>query len=128
MAASCDPHRNADGGIVSAVLRFFHSKLRLFRNLLVALAACTCALVPSHVSAADPPTTQPTPHTAPMKSVPPVAATAAPEPDAEIAALPMSNAARVRLDRARDSIVQVRGFFGDSQSDAFHGSGFAVTS
>jgi serine protease Do len=46
--------------------------------------------------------------------------------DAELASQPVSNAARIRLDRARDSVVQIRGFFGDSQSDAFHGSGFAV--
>lgn len=46
------------------------------------------------------------------------------EPD--LAELPVSNAARVRLDRARDSIVQIRGFFGAARSSAFHGSGFAV--
>lgn len=48
-----------------------------------------------------------------------------PEPD--LSAQPVSNAARVRLDRARDSVVQIRGFFGDSQSDAFHGSGFGAS-
>lgn len=47
-----------------------------------------------------------------------------PEPD--LAELPLSNAARVRLDRARDSIVQIRGFFGDAGTSAFHGSGFSV--
>jgi serine protease Do len=46
------------------------------------------------------------------------------EPD--LAELPLSNAARVRLDNARESIVLVRGFFGDAASSAFHGSGFAV--
>jgi S1-C subfamily serine protease len=46
------------------------------------------------------------------------------EPD--LAELPLSNAARVRLDRARDSVVQIRGFLGDAQTSAFHGSGFAV--
>jgi len=46
------------------------------------------------------------------------------EPD--LAELPLSNAARVRLDRARDSIVQIRGFVGKAPSSAFHGSGFAV--
>jgi S1-C subfamily serine protease len=60
---------------------------------------------------------------------PPAAAEARPgtevlEPD--LADLPVSNAARVRLDRARDSVVQIRGFFGDAQTSAFHGSGFAV--
>lgn len=46
------------------------------------------------------------------------------EPD--LAELPLSNAARVRLDAARDSVVLVRGFFGDAASSAFHGTGFAV--
>ena len=46
------------------------------------------------------------------------------EPD--FADLPVSNAARVRLDQARDSIVQIRGFLGSAGTSAFHGSGFAV--
>lgn len=46
------------------------------------------------------------------------------EPD--LAELPVSNAARVRLDQARDSIVKIRGFFGNAETSAFHGSGFAV--
>jgi S1-C subfamily serine protease len=46
------------------------------------------------------------------------------EPD--LAELPLSNAARVRLDRARDSVVLVRGFFGGAATSAFHGTGFAV--
>jgi serine protease Do len=46
------------------------------------------------------------------------------EPD--LAELPLSNAARVRLDSARDSVVLVRGFFGDAATSAFHGTGFAV--
>jgi len=46
------------------------------------------------------------------------------EPD--LAELPLSNAARVRLDAARDSVVLVRGFVGDAASSAFHGTGFAV--
>lgn len=48
------------------------------------------------------------------------------EPD--LAELPLSNAARVRLDAARDSVVLVRGFYGDAASSAFHGTGFAVGS
>jgi S1-C subfamily serine protease len=46
------------------------------------------------------------------------------EPD--LAELPLSNAARVRLDSARESVVLVRGFFGAAASSAFHGTGFAV--
>jgi S1-C subfamily serine protease len=46
------------------------------------------------------------------------------EPD--LAELRLSNAARVRLDRARDSVVQIRGFFDAAGTSAFHGSGFAV--
>jgi S1-C subfamily serine protease len=45
----------------------------------------------------------------------------------DLALQPISNAARTRLDKARDSVVQIRGFYGESQSDAFHGSGFAAS-
>ncbi|MEO6079618.1 MAG: serine protease [Steroidobacteraceae bacterium] len=48
------------------------------------------------------------------------------QPEPDLADLPVSNAARVRLDRARDSVVQIRGFFGGAETSAFHGSGFAV--
>lgn len=46
------------------------------------------------------------------------------EPDLDD--LPLSNTARVRLDEARESVVQIRGFYGDATTSAFHGSGFAV--
>lgn len=46
--------------------------------------------------------------------------------DAEIAAQELSGEAKIRLDAARDSVVQIRGFFDQSDSSAFHGSGFAV--
>jgi serine protease Do len=46
------------------------------------------------------------------------------EPD--LSQLELSNAARIRLDRARDSVVQIRGFYNNAISSAFHGSGFAV--
>ncbi|HEY7740335.1 MAG TPA: hypothetical protein VIB01_06945, partial [Steroidobacteraceae bacterium] len=46
--------------------------------------------------------------------------------EAEIAAQELSGEAEVRLDAARESVVQIRGFFDDSESSAFHGSGFAV--
>lgn len=46
--------------------------------------------------------------------------------DADIAAQELSDDAMVRLDAARESVVQIRGFFHDSDSSAFHGSGFAV--
>jgi S1-C subfamily serine protease len=62
---------------------------------------------------------------------PPLAATEKAIADAaaeDLALQPVSNAARTRLDRARESVVQIRGFYGDSQSDAFHGSGFAASS
>jgi serine protease Do len=45
---------------------------------------------------------------------------------AETPQIPLSNTARVLLDRARPSIVQVRGFFGNSDAEAFHGTGFAI--
>ena len=46
--------------------------------------------------------------------------------EAEIAAQELSDEAQVRLDAARDSVVQISGFFEGSESSAFHGSGFAV--
>jgi serine protease Do len=47
--------------------------------------------------------------------------------DADLTAQQVSNAARIRLEQARDSVVQIRGFYGDARSSAFHGSGFAVS-
>jgi S1-C subfamily serine protease len=46
--------------------------------------------------------------------------------EADIAAQELSDEAKDRLDAARDSVVQIRGFFDSSGSSAFHGSGFAV--
>jgi serine protease Do len=37
-----------------------------------------------------------------------------------------STAARAILDRARPSVVQIKGFFGSNTAEAFHGTGFAV--
>ncbi len=46
--------------------------------------------------------------------------------DAEIASQELSGEAKIRLDAARDSVVQIRSFFDESDSSAFHGSGFAA--
>jgi serine protease Do len=46
--------------------------------------------------------------------------------DADIAAQELSDDAMIRLEAARASVVQIRGFFDNSSSSAFHGSGFAV--
>lgn len=46
--------------------------------------------------------------------------------DAEIAALELSDEAKDRLDAARGSVVQIRGFRNNFESSAFHGTGFAV--
>jgi S1-C subfamily serine protease len=46
--------------------------------------------------------------------------------EADIAAQELSGDAQVRLDAARASVVQIRAFFDESDSSAFHGSGFAV--
>ena len=46
--------------------------------------------------------------------------------DADIASQELSGEAKVRLDAARDSVVQIRGLFDTSETSAFHGSGFAV--
>ncbi len=48
------------------------------------------------------------------------------EVEADIAAQELSDEAKDRLDAARESVVQIRGFFDTSESSAFHGSGFAV--
>lgn len=48
------------------------------------------------------------------------------EIDAEISALELSEEAKDRLDAARASVVQIRGFRHNSASSAFHGTGFAV--
>ncbi len=85
--------------------------------------------------AADKPTNKPnvTPASQPVPIAPPTVAPPVEvaedveSDDAELASQPLSNAARTRLERVRDSVVQIRGFFGDGQSDAFHGSGFAAT-
>ncbi len=46
--------------------------------------------------------------------------------DADIANQELSGEAKIRLDAARDAVVQIHGFFNQSASSAFHGSGFAV--
>lgn len=46
--------------------------------------------------------------------------------DADIASQELSGEAKVRLDAARDAVVQIRGYFDKSDSSAFHGSGFTV--
>jgi serine protease Do len=46
--------------------------------------------------------------------------------DADIATQELSGEAQIRLDAARDAVVQIRGYFEQSESSAFHGSGFAV--
>jgi serine protease Do len=84
-----------------------------------------CLLI-SCAHAADPPTPRPAPQPAAIDAATIPTETPLLDIDDELATQPVSSAARIRLDRARDSVVQIRGFFGDSQSDAFHGSGFAA--
>ncbi len=110
----------------------------------VAIAAEPAAPAPATAEAAEPSDAEaesPPPEEAPADAAEPPPPPVAPvqriteegelirseeveEPD--LAELPLSNAARVRLDAARDSVVLVRGFFGDAASSAFHGTGFAV--
>jgi len=80
----------------------------MLQDIVIGLLAAGVLLGAAPVCAADPPTAS-------------VAA------DNDLGLPPPSSAARDRLDRVRDSVVQVRGFFGDSQADAFHGSGFAAS-
>jgi S1-C subfamily serine protease len=102
---------------------------------------CCLAIVGVAVHAAEEQPAKPEPAAAGTAAVSPAASPTVPPstpgtPDAstatdtveepDLAELPLSNAARVRLDRARDSIVQIRGFVGKAPSSAFHGSGFAV--
>ncbi|MEO8309081.1 MAG: serine protease [Pseudomonadota bacterium] len=99
---------------------------------LASLAIClTCLAVNPAIAAAADPASAPAPvPAAPVVQAPDAASVVEggageiPEPD--LAEQQLSNAARVRLDRARDSIVQIRGFFGDAGTSAFHGSGFAA--
>jgi hypothetical protein len=46
--------------------------------------------------------------------------------DEEWDAGPISAAGQRTLDRVRNAVVQIRGFYGTSSSEAFHGSGFVV--
>lgn len=62
----------------------------------------------------------------PEESVPETDTLDAAAVEAEIAAQELSGEAKVRLDAVRESVVQIRGFFDESESSAFHGSGFAV--
>ncbi|MEO8225528.1 MAG: serine protease [Gammaproteobacteria bacterium] len=61
----------------------------------------------------------------PSESALPAAALDA-EEDLELDLGPVSAVARRMLDRVRDSVVQIRGFYGTNRSEAFHGSAFAV--
>ncbi|KAB2843804.1 MAG: trypsin-like peptidase domain-containing protein [Burkholderiales bacterium] len=47
-------------------------------------------------------------------------------PGPEVPAAPVSEAARDLLSRVRPAVVQIKGFFGNNTSQAFHGTGFAV--
>jgi serine protease Do len=104
-------------------------KAALRATLLSCLAACVFLSAPIGTPAAEA-TLAPAP--APAAVPRDAAATDAAVPagaevqEPDLADLPLSNAARERLDRARDSIVQIRGFLGDAGTSAFHGSGFAV--
>ena len=82
-----------------------------------------CGSVPVMVAAAEDP---PVPAGQPDAGTSDAAGVDAAAIDADIANQELSGDAKVRLDAARDSVVQIRGFFDKSASSAFHGSGFAV--
>lgn len=84
-------------------------------TLLILLAGLVRAAAP------EPPQA---PHEAPAAG--PAAASDATPEEPDLAEQQLSNAARNRLERARASIVQIRGFLADAASSAFHGSGFAA--
>ncbi len=77
--------------------------------------------VPAEAPAAHPPEEQP-----PEEQAPDADTVDAATVEADIANQELSGEAQVRLDAARDAVVQIRGFFNQSVSSAFHGSGFAV--
>jgi serine protease Do len=92
---------------------------------IAAIAVLVASLLVGIARAQTPPAQQPAaPQQPPPSSVPPDPEAAA---ELELASQPVSNAARIRLERARDSVVQIRGFFRESRSDAFHGTGFAAS-
>ena len=90
-------------------------------RLFAVLWLCACA--PGVVGAAEDPSA---PAGAPDAGPADAAGADAAAIDAGIASQELSGDAKVRLDAARASVVQIRGFFDRSASSAFHGSGFAV--
>jgi S1-C subfamily serine protease len=80
------------------------------------------AVAPAESQAEEPSPDEP----APEEGTPDENAVDAAAVEADIAAQELSDDAQVRLDAARASVVQIRAFYHDSNSSAFHGSGFAV--
>ncbi|MFZ2508242.1 MAG: serine protease [Steroidobacteraceae bacterium] len=98
-------------------------KIARFIALLWLCGSATGAAAPQ----AEPPAPTALPAgSSPEEQAPDVEALDAAIVDADIANQDLSGDAKVRLDAARDSVVQIRGFFHGSESSAFHGSGFAV--
>jgi S1-C subfamily serine protease len=99
-------------------------------NLTRCLSACWLTLISMTSAGAMAEDAGPVP--LPAGSAPAAAPDAATQPidaaavEADIASQQLSAAAQVRLDAARDAVVQIRGFYGGSDASAFHGSGFAV--
>jgi S1-C subfamily serine protease len=101
-----------------------------FTRLVVAMWLCGFATVVA-AQAEDPPVPAEVPAEVPLgpppeEQAPGVDAVDAAAVDADIATQELSGEAQIRLDAARDAVVQIRGFFAKSESSAFHGSGFAV--
>jgi S1-C subfamily serine protease len=93
------------------------------RIIRLVAAACLSSLAAGVVPAADEP---PAPAGLPSADATDATGVDAAAVDADIANQELSGDAQVRLDAARGSVVQIRGFFDRSASSAFHGSGFAV--
>jgi len=103
--------------------------------LIAALWLCGFASVAAAQATEKPaePVAESPPEPAPEKQAPDAEADAVDEDaldaaavEADIVAQELSDEAKDRLDAARESVVQIRGFFEGSASSAFHGSGFAV--
>ena len=83
--------------------------------------------VPAATPTPAPPTTpEGTPPTAETPSEGEALPEDVPVAEPDLTDLPVSDAARIRLERARESVVQIRSFFDNAPTSATHGSGFAA--
>lgn len=94
-----------------------------------ALGALLCCAVPQAGTALGP-TAEESPSPADSPAEPVTGDAMQPDEaaavDADVVTPAVSAGAEIRLEAARASVVQIRGFYGGSDSSAFHGTGFAL--